>query len=127
MGISQERVLQELARIAFSCIADVVDFDDAEVKLKEAPSPDVDYLAYMEWRDSMSCLAEFNKTSTEDKTSCKVKLHDKVKALTLLMKHLGMLNDFDMAIACLREKYGLSLTRDDDGTWQVVDLSRIQA
>ena len=127
VGVSQERVMQELARIAFACITDVVNIDG---ELKEQPNPNVDFLAYMEWKDNVAAISEIDERIVTDsegnqKSTYKIKLHDKLKALSLLMKHLGMLNDFDMSIACLREKYGLSLTRDDNGTWEVIDLSKV--
>ncbi|MEM1393799.1 MAG: terminase small subunit [Cyanobacteria bacterium P01_H01_bin.150] len=131
-GVAQDRVLQELARIAFACITDVTQIKHGEMVLNmEEPSKD-DFLAHMEWQDRLAAVAEIDERIITDsegnqKSTYKIKLHDKLKALSLLMKHLGMLNDFDMSIACLREKYGLSLTRDDSGNWEVIDLSKVAA
>lgn len=132
VGVSQERVMQELARIAFACITDVTQIKHGEMVLNmEEPSKD-DFLAHMEWQDRLAAVAEIDERIITDsegnqKSTYKIKLHDKLKALSLLMKHLGMLNDFDMAVACLRDKYGLSLMRDDNGNWEVVDLSKVAA
>ncbi|MEO1763391.1 MAG: terminase small subunit [Cyanobacteria bacterium J06629_18] len=129
-GVTQDRVLQEIARIAFACITDVAQMNHGEMTVKmDQPSKD-DYLAHMEWQDKVAALAEIDEKVFTDREgnqekTYKVKMHDKNKALALLMKHLGMLNDFDMAVACLREKYGLSLTRNENGTWEVIDLSKV--
>ena len=131
-GVTQDRVLQEIARIAFACITDVayMKYESMEVNIDEPAKEDV--AAHIEWQDRVAAVAEIDEKVFTDKEgnqekTYKVKLHDKNKALALLMKHLGMLNDFDMAVACLREKYGLSLTRDDSGTWEVIDLSKVAA
>ncbi|MEM6753713.1 MAG: terminase small subunit [Cyanobacteria bacterium P01_C01_bin.38] len=132
VGVSQQRVMQELARIAFACITDVTQIKHGEMVLNmEEPSKD-DFLAHLDWQDRLAAVAEIDERIITDsegnqKSTYKIKLHDKNKALSMLMKHLGMLNDFDMSIACLREKYGLSLTRNDNGTWEVIDLSKVAA
>ena len=68
-GITADRVLQELARIGFVNPMDVIDSAIASVKVKIIPTKDG------------------NGIERE------VKLHDKVKALELMGKHLGMFTD----------------------------------
>ncbi len=51
---------------------------------------------------------------------CAVKSPEVMPALIELMKHYGLTNDFNQAIACLR-KYGLWITQDDDGLWRIED------
>lgn len=78
-GISQDRVLQELARIALVNPLNVVDPESGEVRTDISP-------------DDAAAIAgvtrKFGKT-----VECSVRLHDKVKALELLGRHLGMYKD----------------------------------
>ena len=69
--ISPERVLQELAAIAF---ARVPDYMDIEGNLKTELKP-----------SQRAAIASVEKSST----GVKVKFYDKMKALELLGKHLG--------------------------------------
>ncbi|MDO4174543.1 MAG: terminase small subunit [Eubacteriales bacterium] len=80
-GISQDRVIQELARIAFVNAADVIDVEDASVVADAS-------------RDDLACIqaVKFKQMSGDkgDMTEREVKLADKLKALELLGKHLGL-------------------------------------
>lgn len=83
-GISQDRVLQELARIAFVQIPDVIDVETARVN--ESASP-----------DDLAVIQGIKvKESWGDKGSSverEVKIADKGKALEMIGRHLGMFND----------------------------------
>lgn len=80
-GISQDRVIQELAKIAFVNASDVIDPEDASVIAGAA-------------REDLACIQSVKvKQMTGDKgemTEREVKLADKLRALELLGKHLGM-------------------------------------
>nr|WP_308742090.1 terminase small subunit [uncultured Anaerocolumna sp.] len=82
-GINQDRVVQELARIAFVKITDVAN-SDGSIK------------AYAN-DDDLACIESFKvKRSESDSGSSEereIKLSPKLKALELLGKHLGMWND----------------------------------
>ncbi len=82
-GINQDRVIQELARIAFVKITDVVDAD-GEIK-KDASD------------DDLACIEGYKVKNSDslNGSSCEreVKFSSKLKALELLGKHLGMWND----------------------------------
>jgi phage terminase small subunit len=93
--ITQEKVLQQLAKIAFADIKDVLEFGPVEkiedvdenghpiTKIKSAvlikPSSEVDG----------TVIAEVSET----RDGIRVKRNDQVKALELLGRHLGMFND----------------------------------
>lgn len=83
-GINQDRIVMELARIAFLNIEDVVNPDDASIK------PDAS-------SDDLACIQSVKvKTMNTDKgtsTEREVKVNDKLKALELLGRHMGMFKD----------------------------------
>lgn len=83
-GINQDRVIRELAKIAFLNPVDVIDMDDATIQGQAN-------------RDDTACIASVKVKTipTEDGgiTEREVKTYDKLKALELLGKHLGMFTD----------------------------------
>lgn len=83
-GITQDRVIQELARIAFLNPANVINAEDASIKENAS-------------EDDLACIQSVKvKTMDGEKgssTEREVKLNDKMKALELLGKHLGMFTD----------------------------------
>lgn len=82
--ISQDRILEELARIAFGDLRDAVTWGKEGVKLKESAELT---------EDQAAAISEVSETSTKEGGSTRIKRHDKVKAIELLMRHKGMLND----------------------------------
>ncbi len=84
-GITQDRVLRELARVAFVNPKDVLDFDTGTV-LDTASEDDVAAVA--------SCKVKTMSMGDDgDMVEREVKFNDKVKALDLLGKHLGIYPD----------------------------------
>nr|DAZ13247.1 MAG TPA: Terminase small subunit [Caudoviricetes sp.] len=79
-GINQDRVLQELARIGFARITDVL--DPATAKIKEDASD-----------DDLACIQSVKIKPNEWGTEREVKLCDKKAALELIGRHLGMFKD----------------------------------
>lgn len=83
-GINQDRVIQEIAKLAFLNPVDVIDMDEATIK-GEAN------------RDDTACIAsvKVKVIPGEDGniTEREIKTYDKLKALELLGKHLGMFTD----------------------------------
>lgn len=77
-GINQDRVLRELAKIAFVNAIEVIDPETATVK-KDASSD-----------DTAAIQSVKVKTFGEDGLEREIKMSDKLKALELLGKHLGM-------------------------------------
>lgn len=82
-GVNQDRIVRELARIAFYNADDVIDMDTGRVK-PDASADDKAAIASVKFK---KVIGDF--VSIERET----KLADKVKALELLMRHNGMLND----------------------------------
>ena len=83
-GINQDRVINEIAKVAFLNPADVIDLNEAAVR------GDAD-------REDTACIAAVKvKTIPTDEgviSEREVKTYDKLKALELLGKHLGMFTD----------------------------------
>ena len=79
-GINQDRVLQELARIGFAKITDVVNPDTAKIR------PDAS-------EDDLACIQSIKIKPNEFGTEREVKLYDKKSALVDLGKHLGLFKD----------------------------------
>lgn len=83
-GITQDRVLRELAKLAFVNAGDIIDGNDASIKDDAS-------------RDDLACVQSVKvKTMENDKgtmTEREVKLYDKKASLELLGKHLGLFND----------------------------------
>lgn len=80
-GINADRVLTELAKIAFVNAADVIDASDATLREDAAPE------------DLAAIQSVKVKTFGEDGLEREIKMADKLKALELLGKHLGMFED----------------------------------
>lgn len=82
--VTAERIVQELAKIAFSNMQDYAEWSRRGVVLKD--STDIA-------PDKAAAVSELTETTTESGGSLKFKLHDKKGALELLGRHLGMFKD----------------------------------
>lgn len=80
-GVNADRVVTELAKIAFVNASDVIDADTATLKPDAAPE------------DTAAIQSVKVKTFGEDGLEREIKMADKLKALELLGKHLGMFED----------------------------------
>ena len=83
-GVNQDRVVLELAKIAFVNANDLIDPKDASVKASAT-------------EDDLACIqsvkVKTSLTTNGESVEREIKLNDKMKALELLGKHLGMWND----------------------------------
>lgn len=82
-GVNQDRVVLELAKVAFAKITDIV---DSNGKIKEDASP-----------DDLACIESIKYKESDNEyggsVEREVKIASKLKALELLGKHLGMWSD----------------------------------
>lgn len=82
--ITQDRVLQELARLAYSDMSMFCGWGPGGVTMIN--SNDIPPSA-------LGCVREVSETSTENSLTTRFKLHDKVAALKMLGQHLGMFTE----------------------------------
>lgn len=80
-GVNADRVVMELAKIAFVNANDVIDPDTATVRADALPE------------DTAAIQSVKVKTFGEDGLEREIKMADKLKALELLGRHLGMFKD----------------------------------
>lgn len=83
-GVNQDRVIRELARIAFVNANDVINIEEATLK-EDACEDDTATIA--------SVKVKTIPTKEGEGVEREIKLADKLKALELLGKHLGMFKD----------------------------------
>lgn len=82
--VTQDRVVKELAKIAFGDPRNVMTWGPTGVKLKASTELTDDEAAF---------VSEVSETTTEHGGSLKLKTNDKLKALELLGRHLGMFKE----------------------------------
>lgn len=82
--LTQEMVVNELKKIGFSDMKKYVTWGPGGVTLKDSSE--------LEDEDA-ACISEVSESKAITGGSIKFKLHDKVKSLELLGKHLGMFAD----------------------------------
>lgn len=79
--VRQDRIIYELAKIAFADIGNFVDIDGDKIKIRDLTDLDT------------SVLSEASETITTAGHKLKIKLYDKIKPLEMLGKHLKMFTD----------------------------------
>lgn len=79
-GINQDRVLMEIAKMAFVNIDDVIDLNTAQVKETAT-------------KEDLACIQSVKIKPTEYGTEREVRMCDKKSNLELLGRHLGMFKD----------------------------------
>lgn len=80
-GVTADRVVMELAKIAFVNAGDVIDADDATLNPDAAP-------------EDLAAIQSIKvKTFGDDGVEREIRLADKLKALELLGRHLGLFDD----------------------------------
>jgi phage terminase small subunit len=99
LEITADNVLRELARIGFADIRKVAAFDPELGLLVKASDEidDDDAATISEITESKSVIKGKRGDSDVINTTLKVKQHDKLRALDLLGKHLGLFKDGNQA------------------------------
>jgi phage terminase small subunit len=81
LGITQDMVVQELAKIAFSNIGYVCSWNDTDVVVKDSEEVP---------GGAQAAIAEISRVPTEAGMATRIRMYDKLGALNSLAKHLGM-------------------------------------
>jgi len=90
LQVTADRVVQELARIAFANIKDVARWNAGSVQPIDSEELDD------EISPAVSEVSETTKSGRDGvNTTIRVKMHDKLKALGMLAQHLGMMRGVD--------------------------------
>lgn len=84
-GITKERILLELAKIAFANVGDILTLDPVTKRMGIDPEKLT--------RETTASLQELSVTTGSRGTTVKVKQADKITALINMGKHLGMFKD----------------------------------
>lgn len=79
-GINQDRVLQEIAKLALVNIDDVVDLETARIKPTAT-------------KEDLACIQSIKIKPTEFGEEREIKFYDKKGSLELVGRHLGMFRD----------------------------------
>lgn len=82
--VTQEMIVNELKRIAFSGMKNVASWNESGVRFK--PSEDLS-------DDDAASVQEVHESTNQHGGSLKIKQYDKLKALELLGRHMGMFTD----------------------------------
>ncbi|MES2347857.1 MAG: terminase small subunit [Pseudomonadota bacterium] len=92
LEVSAENVLREIARIAFSDIRAVMEFRGESVTFKDSDTLHSDAAAAIQSISSDTKTSGGGRMDSEPMTtvSLKIKMHDKMRALDLAGRHLGM-------------------------------------
>ena len=83
-GITADRVLKEIARVAFADPRMVMSWGPNGVTLRDSSELS---------DDAAAAVAEVSETWSESGGSRKVKMHDKIAALEKLARHVGLYDD----------------------------------
>lgn len=117
--ITQDRVLREIARIAFSSIGEFTEWSEAGMR-----TIDSDKLS----EDQLAAISEVTAAVTRRGYQVRVKLHDKLKALELAARHLGLeaaavqvYNDNRQQTLVFKVEY------DDDGAPRALEAAAHEA
>lgn len=99
------RVIDELVNIVFSNVDDFTSYNGCTVRIRAMAEIDPKKLGAI-------------REISQNKGKVSIKLYEKTAAIKLLGEHLGLFNEFNLAIAALR-KYGIFLVLDTAGKWRV--------
>lgn len=84
IGVSRQRVLTELSRIAFVSMKDLAHWNESGVRFKPSDEMDPEHAA---------AIREVSETVNQSGGTLSIRQHDKTKALELLGKHLKLFTE----------------------------------
>ena len=90
--VTQERVVMELARVAFADATDFVQVETRIINRGEVKVP-IELAVHKETAELSADQRAAIASIKQGANGVEIKLHDKIKALELLGRHIGMFND----------------------------------
>lgn len=96
-GITAERVIKEIARVALADPRNVMEWGPNGVRLRES-SELTD--------DAAAAVSEVSETVGANGSSMKVKMHDKVAALEKLARHVGLYDNSTVTTITIERSFG---------------------
>lgn len=94
-GISQDRVLQELAKMGLADMRNFINIVDGEVRIKNMDDMSPEDSSCIQEISTTKTIKTFGDTEIETVVT-KIKLADKKASLELLGKHLGIFTDLNI-------------------------------
>lgn len=123
--ITIERTLQEISRIAFCDITQILEFDNESLTLKDSNKLPRDVTRAIESVTIQKSFGPGEDGGMSIKKSAK--MHNKMSALNLLADYFGIRDDFNKAKATFR-RYGIDVIEDENSpvSWTMIpyDSSR---
>lgn len=116
--VTQDKIIKELAHLAFSDLTNLVEFEEGNVKIKSSKKLTRDVTSSIK---KFTVTRRFNKQEKTETVETTIEVHDKIRSLDKLMQYLGMTSDFNLMMAIAR-RYGWNLFLDENGTLQAVRL-----
>lgn len=117
VGQLGDNLIRETAAIAFSDLTQILQFSAEGLSI--TPSEQLP-------REVSAAISSIKATSRtrmgETVSKIEIRLHDKVKALDLLSRLLGLTSDWNQFLA-MGQKFGLIIYQDDCGRWQIEDTN----
>lgn len=89
--VTQDRVIEEYARIAFANPGDFMEWDARQTKFVPKQDLTAEQLAALQEINSETIVTRDEMGQPRAKIKMRLRLHDKVRALDALSKHLGMM------------------------------------
>jgi phage terminase small subunit len=107
--ITADRVISELAAIAFTNLSDVCQWDAKQIKLKDSETLTPAQSA---------AIQSISITPGKYGNSVSVKMQNKDSAIEKLGRYMGLFSDLNSALATLKT-YGVALRQRPDGNWEI--------
>ncbi len=92
-GITAERVLTELGKIAFSDLKEYLSFNENGVTFRDSEEVDGTLINEVSSQETVTRRGSGDNKEETIRVNLKMRLHDKMKALELLGKHLNIFSD----------------------------------
>ena len=117
--VTIERTLQEISRIAFCDITQILEFDNESLTLKDSKKLPQDVTRAIESVTIQKSFGPGEDGGMSVKKSAK--MHNKISALNLLADYFGIRDDFNKARATFR-RYGIDVVEDSESpvSWRMI-------